>query len=360
MKVKVIALFIAIRAVALLTLALAANFQGHDLKRIFFRWDAQWYRHIAESGYGRVVTAGDGRELADYAFFPLYPLLERLIHNVTSLSYIYSGILISAVASIVAAVGIYRVVEISISSKVATYTVILWAALPIAIVQSLAYSESLFTALAAWAIYFAIRRNWWIAPIFAIAAGLTRPTGIAVVLAVMGAAILELRKRRRNKVASFALLASPLGLLGYLYWVGTQLSGWNSYFDVTRGWGNSIDGGKAFAQWIKKFFDERQPILGLVLLLVVGALFALLWNLWRKSLPQPILIYTSLLVLLSLMTSGYFGSKPRYLLPAFPLLIPLAVALSKEVASRRRVAILLAVITSAAYGAIWLTGSGPL
>ena len=39
--------------------------------------------------------------------------------------------------------------------------------------------------------------------------------------------------------------------------------------------------------------------------------------------------YSATLVVLALTTSGYFGSKPRYLLPAFGLLLPLAVRLAR-------------------------------
>ena len=241
MKAKALAAFIAIKALALLSLSLAADYQESSLIKIFQRWDAQWYRRIAQDGYGYTVTTSDGRTLSDYAFFPLYPYLERWVHKFTSLSYINSGLLISAISSVIAALGIYLVVERIIGSKVAFYTVILWAALPIAVVQTLAYSESLFTALAAWALYFTLKRQWIAAGSLALLAGLTRPTAIAIVLAVMAGALIELQKRRRDKSAILALVLAPVGMVGYIYWVGTQLDGWNSYFTVTEDWGNGFD-----------------------------------------------------------------------------------------------------------------------
>jgi hypothetical protein len=64
-------------------------------------------------------------------------------------------------------------------------------------------------------------------------------------------------------------------------------------------------------------------------------------------------------VALALCASGYFGSKPRLLLPAFPLLLPAAVALARA-RTGRAVAVLGAVaLASAVYGAFWLNGSGP-
>ena len=360
MKAKVLAAFIAIKAIALLALAITADSKGSSLTKIFSRWDAQWYRRIAQDGYGYTVTTSDGRILSDYAFFPLYPYIERWVHKVTSLSYIHSGVVISALSSIVAVLGIYLVVERTIGSKVAFYTVIIWAALPIAAVQTLAYSESFFTALAAWALYFSLKRQWIAAGVFAFLAGLTRPTAIAVILAVMIAAVIELQKRRRDKSALVALLIAPLGMIGYIYWVGTQLDGWNSYFTVTNGWGNSLDGGREFATWISDFFKEGQPIAGLFILAAIILLIVLFRGLWRKSAPAPILIYTLVLVLISLATSGYFGSKPRYLLPAFPLLIPIAIWVSKKRRSQRVILLAIVLAGSFLYGSIWLTGDGPL
>ena len=66
-----------------------------------------------------------------------------------------------------------------------------------------------------------------------------------------------------------------------------------------------------------------------------------------------------MLLALALTTSGYFGSKPRYLLPAFPLLLPVALRLSRL--RLRTAAGVLGVLAagSAAYGAAWLLGPGP-
>jgi len=360
MKAKVLAAFIAIKALTLLCIAFAANQQESSLTKIFQRWDAQWYRRIAQDGYGYTVTTGDGRTLSDYAFFPLYPSLERLVHNLTSLSYINSGVAISAISSVFAALGIFVVVERTIGSKVAFYTVILWAGLPIAAVQTLAYSESLFTALATWALYFTLKRQWIAAGLLALISGLTRPTAIAVILAIMVGALIELQKRSRDKSALIALLIAPLGMIGYIYWVGTQRDGWNSYFSITEGWGNGLDGGRAFATWITDLFQEGQPIAGIVVLVAITLLIALLWGLWRKSVPAPILVYTLTFVLISLATSGYFGSKPRYLLPAFPLLIPIAIYLNKGRRGNQKIILAGAIVVSFIYSAIWLTGTGPL
>ena len=64
----------------------------------------------------------------------------------------------------------------------------LWAVLPHSLVLTMAYTEPLLTAFAAWALYALLRGRWGWAGGLAVLAGLTRPTGIAVAAAVVGCA----------------------------------------------------------------------------------------------------------------------------------------------------------------------------
>lgn len=360
MKYKALAAFAAIKTIALLALWQLAPHFDTTLSKIIHRWDAQWYSRIARDGYGYVAFAADGRQLSDYAFFPLYPLLEKFIQGIFGLTYIYSGVLLSTISSLVAALGIYKVTAHFKSPRIAFYTVVIWAALPIGSVQTLAYSESLFTALAAWSLYFTLKHQWIVAASLAVLAGLTRPIGISVAAAVMVGILVYGRKHRVKPSMIAAFLIAPLGWVGYILWVDSQLPSHKSYFSIADGWGNSVDGGAAFAQWISDFFSEGKVFIGLALLCAVALLIALVIALLRSNAPLPLIIYSSLIVLLALITSGYFGSKPRYLLPVFPLLIPLASWISHHSREKRVFLSGLLVVSSLAYGTLWLTGSGPL
>ncbi|MFD0515753.1 hypothetical protein ACFQ0Q_46125 [Streptomyces aureus] len=67
--------------------------------------------------------------------------------------------------------------------------------------------------------------------------------------------------------------------------------------------------------------------------------------------PLPVLAYSIVLVVIAISGSKFYACKPRFLLPAFPLMLPAAVALAR--ARLRTTAVLLAAIAvvSAAYGA---------
>ncbi len=338
--------FAAVRALVLLSLTASADRIGRSSYEVLTKWDAQWYAGIAEHGYGFVRTMPDGRVLSDYAFFPLFPWTERLLAGVTGLPAVGAGVLISAVASLAAAAGIFVVAERVIGSHAAVVATILWAVVPIGLVESMAYSEALFTALAAWALFATLDERWTSAAVLACAAGLTRPTGLAVVVAVCAAAVIAFRHKRADGASLLPVLIAPVGLLGYLGWVGWQRHSITGYFDVTNGWGNHFDGGLALARWIGSRLEGTSPVTGVLLIAGLVALAVAVGVCIRQGQPAPLLIFVVVIVALTVATSGYFGSRPRYLLPAFPLLFPLAQWLAA-----RRAAVVTATLTAAAVGA---------
>jgi hypothetical protein len=350
-------------AVRLLGLAVLVSFglaRGVPARSRLVHWDAGWYRDIARNGYGFTRVLADGRSLSDYAFFPLFPGLERLVSDVTGLRLLDAGLLVSAISSVVAAWGIYAVGRHVFDERVAIVLVILWSALPIAIVESMAYTESLFTALAAWALYCILRERFVLAGMLAALAGLTRPVGAAVVLAVVVSAALRVRRDRATAPRPVVgALIAPVGLIGYLGYVAHRQGSVFGYFDVTSDWGNGFDGGASFARWIGEQFTGSQPELGLLICAGLALLGWLLATMIKQRYPVSLIVFSAAMVFLALTTSGYFGSRPRYLLPAFPLLLPLAVVLARCKVTVLAAGLLTYVVAGSIYGAFWLYGPGP-
>ncbi|NEW77146.1 hypothetical protein [Streptomyces rhizosphaericus] len=330
------------------------------------RWDSLWYTRIAEEGYGYTLHLPDGAIHSNLAFFPLLPALERVISAIAPLGAADAGLLVSSVTSLCAAWGIFAIGDLLYGRRVGVTLAVLWGVLPVGIVQSMAYSESLFTALAAWGVYAALTRRWLWAGLCAALAGLTRPVGAAVVAAVWVAAAVELlpggRWRhawRQDRSLLAGVVLAPLGWLGYVVWVALRTRSVTGYFDVQNGWGNGFDGGLAFAGFIGGLLIEPPFVGGLGLLLGVGALIWLAVRCVRQRQPPPLLAYGGAVLVLALAAKGYFGSKPRLLIPAFPLLLPIAVALARLRPVRAALVLGSVGLASAAYGAFWLHGSGP-
>jgi hypothetical protein len=357
--------YAAVRGAGLVVLAVWSAANGKSAVELLSRrWDSLWYVRVVDQGYGYVLTAPDGRRLSDIAFFPLLPWLERSVSWLTALAEPDAGLLVSAVASLAAAAGIHAVVRRSVPERpeVAVAAVVLWAALPVGIVQSITYSESLFTALAAWSLCCALDRRWVAAGVLASGAGLTRPIGLAVALAVLVAAGAAARREGVSARLVAGAVLAPAGAAAYVLWVGARRGSLFGYLDVQHGWGNGFDGGVAFARFVGRLAAHPPYVGGPLLAAGVGVL---LWGYVRgfreggPRLPLPVQVYTGVVLALALCSSGYFGSKPRLLMPAFGVLVPVAAALGR-LRVRWRVAVLtVCALGAAVYGAFWLNGSGP-
>lgn len=356
-----LALFAAIRLLGLAALAVwcsAAGSSPHTL--LSARWDSLWYARIAAEGYGYEVVLPNGDVHSNLAFFPLLPWLERLVSAPTGLSYGSAGLVVSVVAGLAAAWGIFAVADLLHGRRAGVFAVGVWAALPVGIVQSMAYSESLFTAPAAWGLYGALRGRWLTAGLLAAAAGLTRLVGAAVVAAVWVAVVLAWRRGERSwQMAAGALLA-PAGATAYVLWVGERTGGGLlGYLDVQGGWGNGFDGGWAFARFVGGKLASSAFLAGVGLIAGVVLVLWLYGKCVRQRQPAPLLVYCGIVVALALCASGYFGSKPRLLLPAFPLVLPVASALAGWRTLRAGLVLGAGALVAAVYGAFWLNGSGP-
>ena len=332
-------LFAAARISGGIVLAVVAAAVGkHPFPLLGRSWDSQWYVRIAEHGYGRTVHQPSGLVFNDLAFFPVYPLLVRAVRTVTGLTGGGAGLLISWTAAAVAACGIYLIGARLHGRAAGTVLVLVWGLLPHSIVLSLAYTEPLLTAFAAWSLYAVLSGHWAWAGTLAALAGLSRPNGLAVAVAVLVAAAHELWRRRLRGIPpglwAGAVLA-PLGWGGYVLWVGVRTGDpFGGYFGVQHGWGSAFDLGRGSLHTLRVMVTHSSPLVYPMTIVIVAAYVLLFALLLVERVPLPLVVYSGVLLVVALGGSGYFCSKPRFLLPAFPLLLPVACALARTARAR--------------------------
>ncbi|WP_395295681.1 hypothetical protein ACF9IK_20820 [Kitasatospora hibisci] len=305
-------------------------------------WDGIWYQRIAENGYDPQLIPLHGYPLASYyensaAFFPLYPWLMRLVGAVTGLGPYGSGILVSVLASFVAAAGIFAIAERLGGFRAGVVAAVIWGLFPGSGVEWAVYSDSLFVAISAWACYCVMTHRWVAAGALALAAGLNRPTAAAVIAAVSISALVAL-VRRTDGIARplTAMLITPWGLLWYVAWVGYRMGDWGGYFKLQRGaWNRYFDWGastsRTFLDVVTGHWDfwQSNPVPDLIAVALLILLPGLLVLLLRTRPPLVLVVYTLLTVFTALSSNQIFGNISRYLLPAFPLFVGLAIALRR-------------------------------
>ena len=365
-----VVVYLSIRLAGVVVLAWFGAIHDESLRTLLSRWDGEWMLAIAEHGYHHVpVDNTDARgihtDTTAFAFFPGYPLLVGLIAKLPLVTPLAAGLLVNLAAGSAAAVAVARVGEFCatrfrgarISPAAARSTglllVVFFAAAPMGVVLSMTYTEALFCALAAWALVGVLEGRWIVAGVSAFAVGLVRPTGIAVVLVVMAAAAFTPHGGWR---AWFAGIVAPLGYIGYLVAVWIETGSPSGWFKIqTDGWDTAFDGGRATAEFLYDSFTGADDAVSVITsLLIVASLVLLAWS-FADRLPWPVLVYGSAVVASTLLSSGLMPSRPRLLLPAFVILIPVAVRLAR---TSRPVAIgaaVAATLASAWFGAYMLT-----
>jgi hypothetical protein len=184
--------------------------------------DAGWYQTIAAHGYGELPRSA-------IRFFPLLPLLDRGLSDITSLTVGIASLVITNAASLLVGIGVYALVRSEFrDTVVARRAVWLIMLAPPAFVFVMGYSEALLVLLAV-AFFVNIRRgNWWWAGLFGYLAGTARPIGC---LLVVPAVIEVIRSWRtgggwgRWTAKAVAIVGSAAGTVTYLGWVSTMYGG---------------------------------------------------------------------------------------------------------------------------------------
>ncbi|MFI1518151.1 hypothetical protein [Kitasatospora cineracea] len=314
---------------------------GKNVWDVLGGWDGWWYQQVAQNGYDpKLLPSTSGPwtlEQNSVAFFPLYPGMIKMVSAVTGLNSLGAGIVVSVLSSFVAAAGIYAVAKLIAGHRAAVIAAAVWGVFPGSGVEWAVYSDSLFVALAAWACYFVMTRNWLAAGVTSFVAGLNRPTSAALAAGVGVAALIALWKRRDGVLGPLAaLVIAPLGFAGYIAWASWRMGSMTAYFDLQRGaWLHFFDWGKHTGNVITNLlFGHHDYIFGyptedLIALFLVFSLPVLIFLLVRMRPPVFLLVYTGITLVLVLGSQQIFGNTSRYLLPCFPLFLPIAVALKR-------------------------------
>ncbi|MFJ9317358.1 hypothetical protein ACIRN4_24445 [Pimelobacter simplex] len=348
-----VGLFVALRAVCTAVLAAFAAGRDTSLLALLGRSDAIWYARVVTRGYDHAIPVGpDGTLLpTNLAFFPLFPGIVALVDPVLPGGAGTAGVVVAWLCGVGAAAGIYAVGAHVRDRRTGVLLAGLWAVLPHSLVLSMGYTEPLFTGLAAWSLWALLRRQWVAAGALCLLAGLTRPTAAALVVAVGLAALVAVVRREDGWRPWVAGALAPLGLLGYVAWVGHRLGSADGYFRVQNdAWRMSYDAGGTTLATTRDLLTRESPLALYVTAAVVLVALGLLVLLATDRVPWPLVVFAGVVVALSFFGAGYYQAKARLLLPAFPLLLPVAAGLAA--ARRTTVVVVLAVLTalSAGYG----------
>jgi hypothetical protein len=292
-------------------LGIGTSYSSHAFLDLWGQWDTSWYLSIAEDGYKSVPLQGP---FANYAFFPLYPLLARWVGWFVGGPFI-GGLVVSNVAFLVACVFLYRLVALDADVTTARRTVTYLFAAPGAFLFSAMLTESTFLALSVMCFYFARTDRWGAVGLLGFLLALSRAPGVLVVVPLLW---MYGKRRgfslRRARPDALWLALFPAGLLVFMA-VNEAVTGDALAFTNIQitAWGHRLQ--NPFLSLWRNLSGENYLwrfnawyVLG-----VFGLTVALL-----KRLGTTYLLFV-LVAVLPPLTYGVWYSMVRYTVVVFPL-----------------------------------------
>ena len=142
------------------TVVLLATDTVVPLSESLCRWDCSWYQTVAERGYDalpglRAVQPGT----ANWAFFPVFPLLVSAWTYLTSMGFALSAVLLNNALGMAAALLLYGYASDRIGAHVALPASLCFVFSPFSFYLSVPYTEALFNALSVAALWLCFNRH---------------------------------------------------------------------------------------------------------------------------------------------------------------------------------------------------------
>jgi hypothetical protein len=336
----------------------------HPLRDLPARWDATWYVDIGRAGYTYDPRLGP-QVRQSIAFFPAYPALIGLASILTEprrtvdMTYdryvelrdsrlAWAGTAVALACFCAALVVLYRWADARAGPTAAAGTIALLSAYPFALFFSAAYTEALFLLAAVAAFHAFERERWTVAAAWGLVAGLTRPNGamLSVALAVLALAPAFRREQGWGRAlpVRIAVAAAPgIGMLLYAAYVYALTGDAFAWVKVQQAWGRTGENTANYYDWMYRVIRDQGFMVYLAsapteFLQALAVLFslAMVWPVWRRvGAAYAVFVLANLLPPLF---KGGVLSMGRMTSTMFPLFL----AMSLIVGEQRRVPWLLA------------------
>lgn len=292
-------------------------------------WDAAYYADIARGGYDSVPVDG-------LRFFPLVPLLARAVAAVPGVDTNLALVLVANVSALLLGLGCYELAAGERDEAFARRAVWLLYLAPPSFVLVMGYAEATLMLAGAVALLALRRGRWWVAAFAGLAAGLTRPLGVLLVVPALVEVLRAPRPAPRRQMAGrvAAVLGPVLGLYSYLSWAADRgesfLYPLRVHEDPGRrgSWrfpvANVVDAARDFLSG-----DRPSAGLHVVTALVLVVLAVVLVRRW----PASFSLYAIAAIVIGLGGSN-LDSLERYSLSTVPLVLAAADVVERETVQR--------------------------
>lgn len=304
----------------------------HTLKDSFPRalcqWDCDWYLALAQHGYNVLPPHSPNFSgVANWAFFPLFPLLIRFAHYILHVDYLYAALIVANLSFLAGAFALYRYVEQTEGHAPAMFATALACFSPYAIYFAIPYTESTFFALSVLTFLFARNAKWVSAGVCAALLTATRCTSVLVVFPLFLIALKQygikdlIAFRAKGGTPAFALLLAPLGLFAFMLFLHLHVGDALAFKSVQYGFSRNISNPLGMLEYGLRRFPHADFYFAVVSLFGFGMTLFLAC---KKRYAEALFMLT---VMLPSLTTGLSG-MPRFTFALFPIYVGMTLLLS--------------------------------
>jgi len=303
-----------------------------DYIRLIQRNDSGWYELIARNWYPEITDKEDlgyskGKDFnqSEWAFFPLYPGINRMLMLLTGLDFGVTGLIYSLLFASLAFAGFYWFCLISLNDhRKSFYYTLLLMIFPFHFYFSMIYTEAVYFSFLIFAFIAIHKKKYLLLPLLLIPLVLVRPNGI-ISLIPLYLYFLERENIIIGKQFHYKLLLSRKITLNSLLFVSGPVAFiiYGFYQEAMTGYFFAFS--IAQAGWYREFmlpfmaFFRRGDVVTQFNSIYTILFIVLAVTAWKKfPLSLNALIWISLLLPLF---SGSVTSMPRFISVIFPFMI---------------------------------------
>ena len=323
-----------------------------DVWSVFCQFDCAWFKSIADIGYDTYPHGLTTGHAANWAFFPLFPILGHYIADLVGLPSLYGFYVITNISSFAMLPLFFLCLrQLGQELDVARFGVWMLAFSPYSVYFVAPYTESLFIALTMAVFLFAYRHEWFWVAVAGVVLTAARNLGVMIVFSV---AILALQAYGWREFVKFgersfrvilAIWCIPLAMFGYMLYMHYHVGDAFAFKNIQLAWGRIFD--YPFEYWLEGFETGGRKIYLSIMIVVGWAINIYLFKQKRYAEALFMLICT----FVPLVTST--NAIPRYLFGLYPTSLAI-VLIARNRPNLRPVMLAMSALLSSYFVIAWV------
>lgn len=316
------------------------SFDGNFFEAISI-YDTGWYKTIIEDGYWPEPAGGDKGDAANWAFFPLYPMIIRGLHFVIPLNYDVLAFVVNSLFFVMALTLAVKYILLTRNDWVQAIVFVFLMAFGVYnFYFSILYTEAPFLFFVIAFFYCMERKHYLLMGLFGALASATRNLGIMLVFPLAAHYIEHYFNNNKFHIKTFlgnffgnvklvlGTTLIPLGLFSYMLYLYFRVGDSMAFVHIERSWGKAD-----LTNPVRVLWNSLSNVDSFVFYLSLWGVWGIYcaWLLFcRKRWAEFTMAFLVIMIPLSASVIGV----PRYLMGCFVPLLGFTDGMSKLPKSR--------------------------